>query len=300
MNYRKLLLAIFVALIIIGIFFFYNKTTQYKSQKIDVDSYEETSSGLLSKEICENDNSCKQEFNEYWKCQKIDNNERCVCIITDEQKPVCGIDDRTYRNPSEPNCLGVEIAYSGDCIISPILPNEGKECAKDSDCEKGYYCREKEICKDESCTITSKCNLRASCTITSKCILRAGCNDGVCDYETESPETCPQDCKESLDKKICNEVNTKIIEEIRKIKSCNTNSDCFRPGNLRLDGGAPALCCSIDSINKNADTSTMVTLNKKYKADCSSNFSVDCACVDTRNLEIACINNQCGVKWPSY
>ncbi|MEK6953288.1 MAG: hypothetical protein AABX29_09840 [Nanoarchaeota archaeon] len=246
--------------------------------------YEEISSRLLSKEACENNNYCKQEFNEYWKCQEIDDNERCVCIMTDENDSVCGVNGKTYRNPSGPNCLGVEVAYNGYCIISPTLPDEGKECAKNSDCKKGYYCREKEVCKGEGCILTSNC------------VLKRGCEDGVCDYETESPETCPQDCKETLGQKTCNEVNTKIIRELRKIKSCNVNSDCVRPGNLALNVSIMALCCQTDIINKNADISNLRELVKEYKRYYCSGI-VDCFCPNTKDQEIVCINNQCNFKF---
>ena len=280
MNYRKLLLAIFVALIIIGIFFFYN--TQYKSQKIDVNSYEETSSGLLSKEVCENNNLCRQEFNEYWKCQEIDNNEKCVCIINDEQQPVCGVDGKTYRNPSEPNCLGVEIKYNGECKKNFQI-GEGKECASNKDCPKGYYCKEETDCTN---------SIPPNCVTISNCILRAGCNDGTCNYDSgESPENCPQDCTVTIKQKECSEINEKIFSELNMINYCITADDCkFGVSDLRFSLGGVA-CCGV-YYNKGEDLSFLRQLDSEAVEKGCIEIR-DCSCQDIREKQIKCVNNKC-------
>lgn len=154
MKSRNLLLSIvilFIILVLLSVLYPYKKSE--KTEIIDSDKYEETSGGLLSKKFCGNNDFCEQEFNENWKCQKIDNNERCVCIITDENNRVCGIDGRTYRNPSEANCLGIDIDYEGDCngdclctaLYDPVCGADGKtysnicyaNCAKVTFVHKG-------------------------------------------------------------------------------------------------------------------------------------------------------------------
>ena len=146
-NILLVLVIIVIILVLLGVIYSNKKLEKIdKINKIDVSRYEKTSSGLLSISLCENNNFCRQEFNEYWKCQSVDNNERCICILTDENNPVCGVDERNYRNPSEANCLGVEIAYSGNCIITENKINDRDECTKDSDCPAGQICESETVC----------------------------------------------------------------------------------------------------------------------------------------------------------
>ena len=59
------------------------------------------------------------------ECQKQDDN------------PVCGCDDRTYRNECEANLAGVTVAYPGACDGLP-------RCKGDEECEPGSYCQFRE------------------------------------------------------------------------------------------------------------------------------------------------------------
>lgn len=117
---------VIIILIFLGIFFF--DKTYSNIQKINPENYEKTSEGYLSKETCGNNDYCKKEFNEYWECQIINKGERCICVINDEKNFVCGKDGKTYRNPSELNCLGVEIGYYGGC--KKASQNSESRCEK--------------------------------------------------------------------------------------------------------------------------------------------------------------------------
>jgi len=88
--------------------------------------------------------------------------ERAICLCSNVQKPVCGIDNKTYENKCLARLAGVKALCKGDC------PCEKKPVCGNGICEKG------EVTLCPQCSFT---NPRGCLTV---------CRAGTCENDCNS------------------------------------------------------------------------------------------------------------------
>lgn len=259
MDTKNIFLVIVVIIILSGILIYNNFSDKiYKIQKINPDNYEEVEEGFVSKELCNNDSYCKEKFNGNWECTIKDREERCICLITDEDNKVCGKDGKTYRNPSETSCLGVEIDYNGECkkVIEQEPIENGKKCNRDSDCPQGS--RIDQIC------------VRGECLPTHAIIPTVECE----------------------------ELRAKFVKENLKINYCSSDDECAFSGSIAPDINCCGIYYNKNSDTSVLVSLNQKYRNDCLDCPQGSIIcgKAVCTCPDVTNLQLKCINNKCGHK----
>jgi len=288
------LLVIVLLVVVLGVAFFVNDVSKESKKKvIDPNKYDKNVDGLIGKEICGGgDVQCQREFNSYWYCSDV--LDKCLCAVNERLSPVCGVDGKDYSNPSEANCAGVEVAYGGVC------GSEGKICIKCGDSCISVNPNEIPGCgqlEGFECKVINR-----ECTKVSSG--GSFCGNGVCEDVVclaigcplaETPSNCPQDCKSG---DTCIDLRNKINIELQKVIACSSDDECTDENIDGFAGNSAVFCCG-KIYNKNADLSTLISLDKEYGKGQGeiSCLRVACTCLDPTGAQVKCVNNKCGLVY---